>query len=202
MTKKKTLGVGVIGCGNISAAYFRLAPLFRGIEMRACADLARTSDDREIVAPHLAGVEAAYPASFAPLICALNAEAITDSSAGCSLRHFSHAVTSSAETPGMRSHSFSAGILPETLEAKVVQDADHVGGDAAPPERPVGPPLLRPVQHPIGLRQAAPQQPHQQASRLGHRQRDQLRLVRRRLRRPRRSSAPGWPAGPVPPATR
>ena len=34
-----TLGIGVIGCGNISAAYFRLAPLFRGIEMRACADL-------------------------------------------------------------------------------------------------------------------------------------------------------------------
>src|ERR1700754_1562240 len=35
----KNLGVGVIGCGNISAAYFRLAPLFRGIEMRACADI-------------------------------------------------------------------------------------------------------------------------------------------------------------------
>jgi predicted dehydrogenase len=35
----KTLGVGVIGCGNISAAYFRLAPLFKGIEMRACADI-------------------------------------------------------------------------------------------------------------------------------------------------------------------
>lgn len=35
----KTLGIGVIGCGNISTAYFRLAPLFRGIEMRACADL-------------------------------------------------------------------------------------------------------------------------------------------------------------------
>ncbi|MEM9970796.1 MAG: Gfo/Idh/MocA family oxidoreductase [Pseudomonadota bacterium] len=34
-----TLGIGVIGCGNISTAYFRLAPLFRGIEMRACADL-------------------------------------------------------------------------------------------------------------------------------------------------------------------
>lgn len=34
-----TLGVGVIGCGNISTAYFRLAPLFKGIEMRACADL-------------------------------------------------------------------------------------------------------------------------------------------------------------------
>ncbi|PSJ64185.1 Gfo/Idh/MocA family protein [Pseudaminobacter soli (ex Li et al. 2025)] len=35
----RKLGVGVIGCGNISAAYFRLAPLFRGIEMRACADI-------------------------------------------------------------------------------------------------------------------------------------------------------------------
>lgn len=37
MTSK--LGVGVIGCGNISAAYMQLAPMFRGIEMRACADL-------------------------------------------------------------------------------------------------------------------------------------------------------------------
>ncbi|WP_265516692.1 Gfo/Idh/MocA family protein [Nitratireductor luteus] len=35
----KTLGVGIIGCGNISAAYMRLAPLFRGIEIRACADV-------------------------------------------------------------------------------------------------------------------------------------------------------------------
>ncbi|MBL8582420.1 MAG: Gfo/Idh/MocA family oxidoreductase [Rhizobiaceae bacterium] len=35
----KSLGIGVVGAGNISAAYFSLAPLFRGIEMRACADL-------------------------------------------------------------------------------------------------------------------------------------------------------------------
>ena len=35
----RTLGVGIIGCGNISAAYFRLAPLFRGLEVRACADV-------------------------------------------------------------------------------------------------------------------------------------------------------------------
>jgi predicted dehydrogenase len=35
----KELGVGVIGCGNISSAYFRLAPLFRGYRMLACADL-------------------------------------------------------------------------------------------------------------------------------------------------------------------
>ncbi len=33
------LGIGIIGCGNISAAYMRLAPMFHGIEMRACADL-------------------------------------------------------------------------------------------------------------------------------------------------------------------
>ena len=33
------LGIGVIGCGNISAAYMRLAPLFNGIEIRACADI-------------------------------------------------------------------------------------------------------------------------------------------------------------------
>ncbi len=33
------LGIGIIGCGNISTAYFKLAPLFRGLEVRACADL-------------------------------------------------------------------------------------------------------------------------------------------------------------------
>jgi predicted dehydrogenase len=37
MTDK--LGVGIIGCGNISTTYFRLAPLFKGLEVRACADL-------------------------------------------------------------------------------------------------------------------------------------------------------------------
>jgi predicted dehydrogenase len=35
----KRLGVGVLGCGNISTTYFSLAPLFKGIEIRACADL-------------------------------------------------------------------------------------------------------------------------------------------------------------------
>ena len=36
---ERKLGIGVIGCGNISAAYFSRWPLFRGIEMRACADI-------------------------------------------------------------------------------------------------------------------------------------------------------------------
>lgn len=32
------LGIGIIGCGNISTTYFSLAPMFKGIEVRACAD--------------------------------------------------------------------------------------------------------------------------------------------------------------------
>lgn len=35
----KTFGVGIMGAGNISAAYLRLAPLFKGLEVRAVADI-------------------------------------------------------------------------------------------------------------------------------------------------------------------
>ena len=35
----KELGVGIIGCGNISTTYFGLAPLFKGLKVRACADI-------------------------------------------------------------------------------------------------------------------------------------------------------------------
>ena len=31
--------IGIIGCGNISETYFRLAPLFRGLKIVACADI-------------------------------------------------------------------------------------------------------------------------------------------------------------------
>ena len=34
----EALGVGIIGCGNISASYLSLAPLFRAIEVRGVAD--------------------------------------------------------------------------------------------------------------------------------------------------------------------
>lgn len=34
-----TLGIGIIGCGNISTSYLRLAPLFKGLEVRGVADL-------------------------------------------------------------------------------------------------------------------------------------------------------------------
>lgn len=40
---KKVLGVGIIGCGNISAAYLKLAPLFNNIEVRAVADINKES---------------------------------------------------------------------------------------------------------------------------------------------------------------
>ncbi|MBX2886637.1 MAG: Gfo/Idh/MocA family oxidoreductase, partial [Granulosicoccus sp.] len=35
----QTLGVGIIGCGNIASQYLGLAPLFKGIEIIACADI-------------------------------------------------------------------------------------------------------------------------------------------------------------------
>ena len=35
----KTYGVGIMGAGNISSAYLRLAPLFKGLEVRAVADI-------------------------------------------------------------------------------------------------------------------------------------------------------------------
>ncbi len=33
------IGVGIIGCGNISTTYLRLGPLFKGLEIRAVADI-------------------------------------------------------------------------------------------------------------------------------------------------------------------
>ena len=33
------LGVGILGCGNISPTYFDLIPIFKNIEIRACADI-------------------------------------------------------------------------------------------------------------------------------------------------------------------
>jgi len=34
-----TMGVGIIGCGNISTSYLKLSPMFKAIEIRACADI-------------------------------------------------------------------------------------------------------------------------------------------------------------------
>lgn len=38
-TMREKIGLGVIGCGNISMTYLRNAALFAGVELRACADI-------------------------------------------------------------------------------------------------------------------------------------------------------------------
>ena len=38
--------IGIVGCGSISLAYLRNAPLFRGVEIIACADINREAADR------------------------------------------------------------------------------------------------------------------------------------------------------------
>lgn len=40
---ERPLGVGIVGCGSISETYLRLAPLFGGIAVRACADVRPTA---------------------------------------------------------------------------------------------------------------------------------------------------------------
>jgi predicted dehydrogenase len=39
MTVSRKLGVGIVGCGNISSIYFQNAALFNNLELRACASL-------------------------------------------------------------------------------------------------------------------------------------------------------------------
>jgi predicted dehydrogenase len=55
------LGVGIIGCGNISSAYLRLSPLFAAIDVRAVADL-----DHRLAEARASefGVRAATPAAL------------------------------------------------------------------------------------------------------------------------------------------
>lgn len=38
-TMREKIGLGVIGCGNISMTYLQNAALFAGVELRACADI-------------------------------------------------------------------------------------------------------------------------------------------------------------------
>ena len=35
----KEYGVGIIGCGNISGAYFKLVPIFNNLRVVSCADI-------------------------------------------------------------------------------------------------------------------------------------------------------------------
>lgn len=44
------LGIGIIGAGNISTSYLRLAPMFKGLEVRAIADLNMASAEAQAAA--------------------------------------------------------------------------------------------------------------------------------------------------------
>ena len=59
MTDK--LRIGVMGCGNISTTYFKFVPLFKGIEITACADL---NPEMARVRAEEYGVKAMKPAAL------------------------------------------------------------------------------------------------------------------------------------------
>ncbi len=44
------LGIGIIGAGNISTSYLRLAPMFKGLEVRAIADLNMSNAEAQAAA--------------------------------------------------------------------------------------------------------------------------------------------------------
>jgi predicted dehydrogenase len=50
---KARLGVGIVGCGSISLQYLHNAPLFGGVEMRACADINHAAAVRRAADFHL-----------------------------------------------------------------------------------------------------------------------------------------------------
>jgi len=55
----KELRIGVMGCGNISATYFRNVPLFKGIAITACADINTKSARHAAEAYHVTAMEPA-----------------------------------------------------------------------------------------------------------------------------------------------
>ncbi|KPH05564.1 Gfo/Idh/MocA family oxidoreductase (plasmid) [Rhizobium acidisoli] len=52
-TNHMKLRIGVVGCGSISLAYMRNAPLFRGVEITACADINADAAKRRAAAFNL-----------------------------------------------------------------------------------------------------------------------------------------------------
>ncbi|MBY5340930.1 Gfo/Idh/MocA family oxidoreductase [Rhizobium leguminosarum bv. viciae] len=56
-TNGMKLRIGVVGCGNISLAYMRNAPLFCGVEITACADLNAAAAKRRAAEFNLRGAD-------------------------------------------------------------------------------------------------------------------------------------------------
>lgn len=119
-----TLGIGIIGCGNISAAYFRLAPLFRGLEVRACAD----------VAPAAAEARAQEFGASALTPEALLAHRDIDVIINLTVPAAHFAVTKAALEAGKHVWSEKPFVLSvaEGKELKAIADAQHLRVGSAP----------------------------------------------------------------------
>ena len=53
------LRIGVMGCGNISTTYFKLSPLFKGIQITACADINSEAAKKAAETYHVKAMEPA-----------------------------------------------------------------------------------------------------------------------------------------------
>ena len=119
-----TLGIGIIGCGNISAAYFKLAPLFRGLAVRACADVnpaAAEARGREF------GVSALTPEA---LLARADVDVVINLTVPAA--HFS--VTKAALEAGKHVWSEKPFVLTieEGLELKALADSKNLRVGSAP----------------------------------------------------------------------
>jgi predicted dehydrogenase len=118
------LGIGIVGCGNISAAYFRLAPLFRGLEVRACAD----------IAPAVAEARAAEFGVRAESVEALLAAPDIDVVINLTIPAAHFGVTKAALEAGKHVYSEKPFVLgvEEGLQLKTLADAKGLRVGSAP----------------------------------------------------------------------
>ena len=118
------LGVGIVGCGNISAAYFRLAPLFRGLEARACAD----------ISPAAAEARAAEFGVRAESVDALLADPDVDVVINLTIPAAHFGVTKAALEAGKHVYSEKPFVLTveEGLALKALADAKGLQVGSAP----------------------------------------------------------------------
>ncbi len=118
------LGVGIIGCGNISTAYFKLAPLFRGLEVRACAD----------VVPAAAEARAREFAAEAQTVDALLANPSVDVVINLTIPEAHYAVSSAALEAGKHVYSEKPFVLTveDGLHLKALADGKNLHVGSAP----------------------------------------------------------------------
>ena len=130
--KSKTkLGIGVIGCGNISMTYLRNAALFGGVELRACADI--SADMAALRAKEYGiralGVDALLAEPDIDLVLNLT---IPAAHFDISFRRFRRASTSSPKSLWRRPPPMAAGWSPRRGRAMFCS--------ARPPTRSLAPP--------------------------------------------------------------